>query len=410
MHDPLQREGSRPERTTFRPAPFMTFSSFRLKLAAAASLLAVAAVSVALLTGGTASGQTIAGQEATAAQLRAAVRAESRKIAATAEGIADAENRLAVLDARVQRRQQQAQDTQDRLIAARVRLTRLERNAAEYQKTLATNLVAAYKTPAPDLLGVAVEAKGFDDLLSQLRFLRDISDRNATILRDTRRARLAVASQTKDLAQLRLKLIGLAKQASDDRSQANVLRNALLRRQASQLARRRGAQSRLVTVRARIASLERQQAADALRNSGSQGAIDQAPPAPAPGGPGGGDGVGDDAIAKVVAAANQIATTPYVWGGGHGGSASGGYDCSGSLSYALAAAGLVNGSLTSGGFMSWGDAGPGRRITVYANAGHAFMIVDGRRYDTSALRGGGTRWSSAMRSTAGFVARHPPGL
>jgi peptidoglycan hydrolase CwlO-like protein len=406
MHDPLQREGSRRRRTTFRPAPFMTFSSFRLKLAAAASLLAVAAVSVALLTGGTARGQTIAGQEATAAQLRAAVRAESRKIAATAEGIADAENRLAVLDARVQSRQQQAQDTQDRLIAARVRLTRLERNAAAYQKTLATNLVAAYKTPTPDLLGVAVEAKGFDDLLSQLRFLRDISDRNATILRDTRRARQAVATQTKDLAQLRLKLIGLAKQASDDRSQANVLRNALLRKQASQLARRRGAQSRLATVRARIASLERQQAADALRNSGSQGATDQAPPAPPPGGP---PAQGDDAVAKVVAAANQIATTPYVWGGGHGG-ASGGYDCSGSLSYALAAGGLLSGSLDSTGFMSWGDAGPGRRITVYANSGHAFMVVDGRRYDTSALSGGGTRWTSSMRSTAGFVARHPPGL
>jgi hypothetical protein len=60
--------------------------------------------------------------------------------------------------------------------------------------------------------------------------------------------------------------------------------------------------------------------------------------------------------------------------------------------------------------MSWGDPGPGRRITVYANAGHAFMIVDGRRYDTSALSGGGTRWTSAMRSTAGFVARHPPGF
>ena len=72
--------------------------------------------------------------------------------------------------------------------------------------------------------------------------------------------------------------------------------------------------------------------------------------------------------------------------------------------------GLLNGSLTSGGFMSWGDAGPGRRITVYANGGHAFMVVDGRRYDTSALSGGGTRWTSEMRSTAGFVARHPPGL
>jgi hypothetical protein len=59
--------------------------------------------------------------------------------------------------------------------------------------------------------------------------------------------------------------------------------------------------------------------------------------------------------------------------------------------------------------MSWGAPGPGRHITVYANAGHAFMFVDGRRFDTSALSGGGTRWTSAGRSTAGFVARHPPG-
>ena len=114
-------------------------------------------------------------------------------------------------------------------------------------------------------------------------------------------------------------------------------------------------------------------------------------------------------MARVVSAANDIATTPYVWGGGHGG-ASGGYDCSGSISYALAAGGLLSSPLASGGFMSWGEPGPGRRITVYANAGHAFMVVDGRRYDTSALSGGGTRWTSASRRTAGFVARPPPGL
>ena len=115
-------------------------------------------------------------------------------------------------------------------------------------------------------------------------------------------------------------------------------------------------------------------------------------------------------MAKVIAAANQIATTPYVYGGGHGGSTSGGYDCSGSVSYALAAAGLVAGPLTSGGFMSWGEPGVGQHITVYANAGHAYMVVDGRRFDTSNLSGGGTRWTSVMRSSAGFVARHPPGL
>jgi hypothetical protein len=60
--------------------------------------------------------------------------------------------------------------------------------------------------------------------------------------------------------------------------------------------------------------------------------------------------------------------------------------------------------------MSWGEAGPGRWITVYANAGHAYMVVAGWRFDTSALSQGGTRWSRALRSNAGFVARHPPGL
>jgi hypothetical protein len=112
----------------------------------------------------------------------------------------------------------------------------------------------------------------------------------------------------------------------------------------------------------------------------------------------------------VIAAGNAIAGLPYVWGGGHGAFRASGYDCSGSVSYALAAAGLLASPLDSTGFMSWGDAGPGKWITVYANAGHAFMVVAGWRFDTSALSGGGTRWTRSMRSTGGFVARHPPGL
>jgi cell wall-associated NlpC family hydrolase len=114
-------------------------------------------------------------------------------------------------------------------------------------------------------------------------------------------------------------------------------------------------------------------------------------------------------ISEVIGAANQIARTPYRWGGGHSAWRDKGYDCSGSVSFALAAVGLLDGPLTSGLFMKWGAPGPGRWITIYANEGHMFMTVAGLRFDTSGLRAG-TRWQKAPRSTAGFVKRHPPGL
>jgi cell wall-associated NlpC family hydrolase len=116
-----------------------------------------------------------------------------------------------------------------------------------------------------------------------------------------------------------------------------------------------------------------------------------------------------DIVKRVILAGNQIAKFPYKWGGGHGAWRDNGYDCSGSVSFALAGAGLMNSPLTSGMFMSWGDAGPGRWITIYANNGHVWMTVAGLRFDTSGANGF-TRWQSMRgRSTAGFVMRHPPG-
>ena len=124
----------------------------------------------------------------------------------------------------------------------------------------------------------------------------------------------------------------------------------------------------------------------------------------------GGGGRKSRIIRAVIRAGNRIATTPYVYGGGHGSFTSSGYDCSGSLSYALHGGGLLRSPLDSTGFMSWGRPGPGRHITVYANSGHAYMVIKGRRYDTSARSETGTRWSNEMRSSAGYVARHPAGF
>ena len=115
-------------------------------------------------------------------------------------------------------------------------------------------------------------------------------------------------------------------------------------------------------------------------------------------------------VKQIIRAGNQIARTPYLWGGGHGKWLDKGYDCSGSVSYALASAGLLGGPEDSGRLMSWGKPGKGKWITIYANAGHVFMFVAGVRFDTSGTRATGSRWQSTLRPTAGFVARHPPGL
>jgi Putative peptidoglycan binding domain len=119
---------------------------------------------------------------------------------------------------------------------------------------------------------------------------------------------------------------------------------------------------------------------------------------------------GLDVVARVVRAANRIQSKPYKYGGGHGRWNDSGYDCSGSVSYALHGGGLLSSALTSSGFMRWGAPGRGRRITIYASPGHVYMVVDGRRFDTTGRHETGSRWQASHRSAAGYVVRHPPGL
>jgi peptidoglycan hydrolase-like protein with peptidoglycan-binding domain len=115
-------------------------------------------------------------------------------------------------------------------------------------------------------------------------------------------------------------------------------------------------------------------------------------------------------VARVIAAGDEIATRPYVYGGGHGSFQSTGYDCSGSVSYALHGGGLLSAPEDSSELESYGEAGPGKYITIYANAEHAFMVIDGKRFDTIAQQESGTRWAGSVGDTSGYVVRHPAGL
>ncbi len=118
------------------------------------------------------------------------------------------------------------------------------------------------------------------------------------------------------------------------------------------------------------------------------------------------------AVKQVIAAANHIDGRPYVWGGGHVGWLSRGYDCSGAVGYALHGADLLGVTMVSGQLASWEDPGLGRWITVYANSEHVFMVVAGLRFDTRDAPAGvsGPRWHRASVDSGAFAARHPAGL
>jgi cell wall-associated NlpC family hydrolase len=380
-----------------------------------ARAVAASAVAVALLgTGLTApsagdlQSQISAGQSAAGA-LRSQVAAETARIQTTGAGLSAAQARLGDLQSQLVIREAHLRSVQLALVAARDHLINLENELHMASDALAANLVARYEHGQPDLTTVVLEARGFRQLLDEFSFLRRISDKDAQIVAATRVARAAVSRQATMLGSLERRDRRLTVQVLAERNQVAALQAALLSSYIAQTRVHATDSARLQTLSARLRTLEARAAAQAAQ-AAVTGRVDvggiavntagmvQAPPgAPA-------------AVAQVIAAGNAIATLPYIYGGGHASFHANGYDCSGSVSYALAAAGLVSSPMVSGDFEAWGDPGPGRWITVYANAGHVWMVVAGWRFDTVALAQSGTRWASSGGDSSGYVVRHPPGL
>ncbi len=388
-------------------------SSVRHRLPLRALIAAVGAA--ALLAGGLAApssgdlqGQIAAGQSAASA-LQSQISAEASRIRSTTNGVQEAGKRLGQVQAELSARVAQLTRVQLALITARDHLVQLENRLQLSTHALAANLLSQYEGNQPDLVTVILDSRGFNDLLEKVNFVERVAHSDAQIVGITRTARTEVAREAKMLATLEERDRRLTDEVLTQRNQVAALKAALLTQQIQEVATKNHKTAQLATLNTRLHSLEAKAAAQAAAAAASgnagvggiavnTGGMAQ-PPAGAPA-----------AVAQVIAAGNAIASLPYVWGGGHGSFHASGYDCSGSVSYALAAAGLLSSPLDSTGFESWGLPGPGRWITVYANAGHAWMQVAGWRFDTVALSSGGTRWSQGGGEFGGFVARHPPGL
>ena len=381
----------------------------------AAGAAGAVAATVAVLAGGSVpSGAAdlqsqIQADRSAQSSLQSAISADTAKIHETNGGIQAAQAQLNGLQSDLARREAQLGVVQTQLLDARTHLVDLENLLERAGQALAANLVANYEGSEPNLVTVVLQSHGFPDLLERLSFLKTIGDQDARIVHSTRIARAAVTRQADALGKLELRDQQLAAAVLAQRNQVAALQDALLRERISALGNRSSNAAKLGTLNADLSTLETkaaQQAAAAAATGNANiggiavdtGGMVQPPPgAPA-------------AVAQVIAAGNAIATLPYLWGGGHASFQASGYDCSGSVSYALAAAGLLSSPEVAADFESYGDPGPGRWITIYASYNHVWMEVAGWRFDTVALAEDGTRWAQGGGEFAGFVERHPPGL
>jgi cell wall-associated NlpC family hydrolase len=351
----------------------------------------------------------IATRQSAAASLKSQISADTAQLQRTTGSLRSAQDHLTALQSQLGRREAELRTVHSQLLSARDHLVALENRLHLASSALATNLVASYENQQPDLVTMVLEAHGFSELLERLNFLHRIGTQDAQVVSFTRHARVAVRQQVGHLATLEQRDRVLTSQILVQRNQVAALQVALLRRQLSELHAKQGDAARLRTLDSQIHTLEARAAAQAAR-AAVTGNVDVGgigvdtggmvqPPAGAPA-----------AVGEIIAAGNAIATLPYIYGGGHASFQASGYDCSGSVSYVLAAAGLLSAPMVSGDFENWGGPGPGRWVTIYANAGHVWMTVAGWRFDTVALAEGGTRWAQGGGEFAGFVVRHPPGL
>jgi peptidoglycan hydrolase CwlO-like protein len=347
---------------------------------------------------------TIAEQNAAIDSMIGEVSALRQEQAAVEAELAEAQGELARATAQLEQEKEHLEQVREQLGRA--------------LGVLRERLVAIYEAGSPDLVNAILESSDWSEMAAQTEYLNRIQSYDDSVVDRVK--------------SLRDEVTGAVARLADNRAEVKQARDSIAAAEREVAAARDEAESRFAELKS--AQAERRQAMESLESReealsnnlasiSNQIASEGGPvptgevPAPLTAGQTAGfisesqasaPASAPDAVKAVISAANAIATTPYIWGGGHGSFESSGYDCSGAVSYALHGGGFLESPLDSTGLSTWGEAGPGKWITVYGNAGHAWMTVAGLAFDTSG--GAGPRWHpSPVSTTEGFIARHPAG-
>lgn len=369
--------------------------------------------------------------------------AEITEIAGSVEGLREqvaADNRTVdELLGRLGPLRARALDLQTRLTEKQATLERVEADLAREKARLVEvrsrldraldvlreQLVTLYMSGSPDTAEMVLGAASWSELVSRNGYASAIQDRNDSAANRVRSLRDQIAGMVQRMKTQEKELEAARDRIAAEEREAVVARDQIEAERAEFLAASDARAERIAALEARAGSLEDNlpdlnsdpAGSDGPESDASEAAAPQAA-APASGQNAtlGSDGLAvapsgaPQAVKDAIAAANSIAHLPYMWGGGHGSFESSGYDCSGAVSYALHGGNLISSPLDSTGLTTWGEPGGGNWITVYGNSGHVYIVIAGLRFDTSDTGGSGPGWTSEIRDSSGFTARHPSGL
>ena len=307
---------------------------------------------------------------------------------AVAEELSAAQARLDEATAEVKRERAHLAEVRERLSRAR--------------ELLGATLVAIYKSPQPDTLSVILESSSWSDVLAQAEYVDRVHEYDEDVIARVEELAAEVEATVERLRAARERIEDERDTVAERRDEVAAARREIESRHAALVAARAERREVLRALESRERKLQKQIEPSAAPPGGDTATlVDGLAVAPSSAPP---------AVKSAIEAANRIVGRPYTWGGGHGSFEDSGYDCSGAVSYALHGGGFMSSPLDSTGLTTWGSPGPGNWITVYANSGHTYAVIAGLRFDTSGTVGGsGPSWSAEMRSSAGFVARHPDG-